>query len=294
MSMLPATQERQEHAVFWRDGALAGLELLRASYVTHSFVPHAHEGFAIGAIEAGADRFAYRRGVCVAPAGALVLINPAEPHTGAAATPDGWRYRMLYPEATMLQQAATELTGRARAIPYFRAPVVDDPPLARALLRLHAALEAQAAAEPLERESRLLDLLATLIERHADALHLSAEIGAEPGLARLVRDYLEAHAHERVALADLARLTGASGFQVVRRFQQVMGLPPHAFLTQIRVGRAKRLLAQRVPPAQVAAQVGFYDQSHLTRHFKRIVGVPPSQYAGPPARSYKTPDPLGA
>lgn len=269
-------QQSKEHAVFWRDNALGGLELLRASYVTHSFAPHAHEGFAIGVIETGGDRFLYRRGVHVAPAGSLVLINPAEPHTGASALPGGWRYRMLYPEAELLQRAASELAGRPRAIPYFHEPVVDDPPLAHALLALHARLETQ--PEPLERESRLLGLLAALVERHADTLHLPAEIAAEPGVARRVRDYLEAHAHERVALDDLARLTGASGYQVMRQFQKVMGLPPHAYLTQIRVERAKRLLAHHVPPAQVAALVGFYDQSHLTRHFKRIVGVPPSQY----------------
>jgi AraC-like DNA-binding protein len=270
------THESKEQAVFWRDGALGGLELLRASYVTHSFAPHAHEGFAIGVVETGADRFLYRHGVHVAPAGAVVLINPAEPHTGASALPGGWRYRMLYPEAELLQRAASELAGRTRATPFFRHPVVEDAPLARALLALHTTLEAQ--AEPLERESRLLGVLAALVEWHADALHLPAPIADQPGMARLVRDYLQAHAHERVALDDLARLTGASGYQVMRQFQKAMGLPPHAYLTQIRVERAKRLLAQRVPPAQVAAQVGFYDQSHLTRHFKRIVGIPPAQY----------------
>lgn len=270
------TQESKERAVFWRDGALGGLELLRASYVTHSFAPHAHEGFAIGVVEMGGDRFLYRRSVHVAPAGSLVLINPAEPHTGASALPGGWRYRMVYPEANLLQRAASSLAGRPRAIPYFREPVVNDPPIARALLSLHAMLETQ--ADPLERESRLLEVLAALVERHADALHLPAPIAGEPGMARLVRDYLQAHAHERVALDDLARLTGTSGYQVVRQFQKAMGMPPHAYLTQIRVERAKRLLAQRVSPALVAAQVGFYDQSHLTRHFKRIVGIPPAQY----------------
>src|SRR5262249_14500824 len=145
--------DTQESATFWRASDLDDLELLRASYVKHSFAPHTHEGFALGVIETGVDRFAYRRTTHLAPAGAVVLINPAEMHTGAAALPTGWKYRMLYPGAVLLQQAASELAGRARAIPYFPEPVVRDAAMARALLDLHVTLES--SLDPLERTSRL-------------------------------------------------------------------------------------------------------------------------------------------
>lgn len=64
--------------------AVGGLELLRATYVTHTFAPHTHEGFALGVIEAGAQVFCYRGARHVAPAGCLVAINPGELHTGEA------------------------------------------------------------------------------------------------------------------------------------------------------------------------------------------------------------------
>jgi AraC-like DNA-binding protein len=266
-----------ERAVYWRAPGPGELELLRATYVTHAFAPHSHEGFAFGVIEAGAERFRYRRGMHLAPAGSIVIINPGEPHTGDAALAGGWRYRMFYPSATLLQQSATALSGRARPVPFFPEPVVTDVPLARALVGLHATLEE--SPDPLERVTRLLTVFARLVQRHADTLHLAAEARPEPALARRVRDYLEAHLSEPVALADLAQVVGTSEFHLIRVFQQTTGLPPHAYLTQMRVTRAKHLLAQRVSPAQVAQLVGFYDQSHLTRHFKRIVGIPPAQYA---------------
>jgi AraC-like DNA-binding protein len=267
----------QESARFWRAPDLGDLELLRATYVTHSFAPHTHDGFAIGVIEDGAERFRYRRGDHAAPAGSLVLVNPGEPHTGSAALPSGWRYRMLYPAPELLQRAASQLSGRPRPVPFFPQPVAHDPALAAALLRLHATLEA--SADPLERESRLLATFAALVQRHADTLHLAAPAVPEPGAVRQVRAYLEDHAAEAVTLADLAALTGLSEFGVVRSFQRATGLPPHAYLTQLRVDRARRLLASGLAPAQAAPLAGFYDQSHLTRHFKRIVGVPPAQYA---------------
>jgi AraC-like DNA-binding protein len=267
-----------ERAVFWRDGELGGLELLRAHYVTHSFALHSHEGFALGMIETGVETFRYRHATHAASAGSVVVVSPGEPHTGSAGLAEGWRYRMLYPDAAMLREVASALSGRPRPIPSFPQPVIDDPALAGEFQRLHATAEAR--AEPLERASRLAAAFARLIARHADAPHLEPRTAPEPELVRRLRDYLEERAASLIRLEDLAALAGMSAFRTLRVFEQSVGMPPHAYLTQIRVSRARRLLAQGMPPAQVAALVGFYDQSHLTRHFKRIVGVTPGQYAG--------------
>src|SRR5579871_2603414 len=124
------TSSIQEHIHFWRDPALNNLELLRATYVTHAFAPHTHEGYAIGVIENGVEQFKYRRSVHFAPRGSVVLINPGEMHTGEAATERGWMYRMLYPDISLLQRAASAMAGRQQGIPFFPSPVIDDPQLA--------------------------------------------------------------------------------------------------------------------------------------------------------------------
>lgn len=268
----------EEIATFWRDPALHNLELLHAHYVTHSFAPHSHEGFAIGAIERGAERFAYRRANHIAHAGTVVVINPGEMHTGAALLPSGWSYRMLYPDASVLQAVASEMSGRPRDIPFFAEPVLDDPTIAAHILQMHALLESPSS--PLERESRLLPVLARLIERHADVRPLRSErprAQAAPAVWR-VRDYLTEHYAEAVTLEELAALAGLSPFHLLRTFSAAVGMPPHVYLTQVRVGRAKALLAAGLPIAEVATLTGFVDQSHLTRHFKRTVGVAPGQY----------------
>ena len=269
--------ETAEHAHFWRDPALGGLELLRAHYVTHSFAPHSHDTFAIGVVEAGVERFQYRRNPVIAPAGSLLVINPGEPHTGASAESGGWRYRMLYPDPELLREAAGALAGRARPIPFFAQPVVHDPALARELLALHHCLES--GAEPLERQTRLIAFFAALVQRHADTPHDETRLAPEPSVARRLRAYLDERIGAPVTLAELAEIAGMSQFHTVRVFARATGMPPHTYLTQRRVAHAKTLLAQRLPLAQVAARAGFYDQSHLTRHFKRIVGVTPGQYA---------------
>lgn len=89
-----------------------------------------------------------------------------------------------------------------------------------------------------------------------------------------------------ISLTELAELTDLSKFHICRVFREVFGLPPHAYLNLIRIRQAKRLLAQGVSPAQVAVDVGFFDQTHLTKRFKAVLGVTPRQYAKGTTRTY--------
>lgn len=267
-----------ETTKFWHDQALGNLELLRATYVTHTFAPHVHEGYAIGVIEGGAETFTYRGATHVAGAGSLVVIQPGEVHTGQAVTAAGWRYRMLYPAAAHLQQAATQLAGAPRDFPFFGAAVITDPQLAQQFVQLHIQLEAGVSV--LERESYWLAFLTRLIARHADdqRAFVTIQPKADQVLLQQVVDYLEANLAATVTLPELAAQVHLSPYHLLRIFKTTFGLPPHAYLTQLRVQQAKRLLFAGLPIADVALQVGFADQSHLTRHFKRIVGVPPGQF----------------
>jgi AraC-like DNA-binding protein len=99
-----------------------------------------------------------------------------------------------------------------------------------------------------------------------------------PAAVRAVRDLLTDRLADPPSLDDLALATGMSPFTLLRAFRGETGLPPHAYLNQLRVRLARRLLDAGVAPAEVAVQVGFADQAHLTRHFKRVMGVPPGAY----------------
>jgi AraC-like DNA-binding protein len=83
----------------------------------------------------------------------------------------------------------------------------------------------------------------------------------------------------RVPLADLTDETGLNRFQVLRAFKRQFGLAPHRYQLRVRLGLAQKALRAGGLPADVAADLGFVDQSHLTRHFKRFVGMTPAEYA---------------
>lgn len=267
---------QREKAKFWRDPHITDLELLRASYVTHTFAPHTHDGYVIAVIEQGAERFDYRGTVYTAPAGSISLINPGEVHTGEAAHESGWVYRAFYPPADLVQRAASELAGRSRDVPFFRSTIVHDPELVHMFVQAHATLEQPATH--FERESALLWALGQLVARHADDRPVIPPVRAEPAYVRTIRDYLEHAYADNITLNQLAGLVHLSPFYLLRMFRAAVGCPPHIYLTNVRIKQAKHLLIQGIPIATVAARTGFVDQSHLTRHFKRAVGVTPGHY----------------
>ncbi len=81
-----------------------------------------------------------------------------------------------------------------------------------------------------------------------------------------------------MTLTRPAATVGLEPFVLLRGFSRAYGLPPHSWLLQERVRRAQALLRAGLAPADVAAEVGFTDQSHLTRRFKRILGITPGRY----------------
>ncbi|MER9855005.1 MULTISPECIES: AraC family transcriptional regulator [unclassified Mesorhizobium] len=96
---------------------------------------------------------------------------------------------------------------------------------------------------------------------------------------RLVTDYIDAHCLDRIRLADLAALTGLSETAMSHAFKAATGVPPHRWQMQARVDRAKAMMARDAASlGDIAEATGFFDQAHLTRVFKSIVGVTPGAW----------------
>lgn len=266
----------KEHVKFWRDPALQNLEMLRATYIDYAFSRHAHEGFGIAIVESGAMAFDYQGETHVAPAGSVVVTHPGEMHTGHAAIATGWTYRTLLPATDWLQKAAASLAERSRTVPYFSSPVIHDRSLNRHLVALHRTLET--SPSPLERESRFLWSMAQLVGSYASDRPSAKPIGKEHRAVQQIRDYLTAHYTDNVSLKELSALVNVDPLRLLRAFRKQVGLPPHAYLNHVRIQQAKRLLVADWSITHAALETGFTDQSHLHRHFKKIVGVTPGQY----------------
>jgi len=265
----------------WRRACPGGqaLDLLHAR-VTEPYAPHVHEEYAVGACTAGREVIRYRGTLHYAGPGSVVVLEPGEAHTGGPADPPDFTYRVMYPAAGLLAEGllAGAAGPGARRMPRFREPVIADPGLAAELRRLHAALGAGLLeTEPLQAESRLSWLLGELVRRHASPSR-DVEVPGAGRVARLVMAQLADRLVCPPALAEIAAGTGLSRYQLVRSFRTEVGMPPYAWLAQHRVSAARALLDRGCRPAEVAALTGFADQAHLTRWFRRVVGVTPGVY----------------
>ena len=267
----------QERTRIWHHAGL-GLELFQAYYVEHAFPRHSHDYYVICLVKRGLQSFTHRGTKYYTPAGGLILINPGAAHTGEVAGEMGFEMLCLYPTGAHLQNAVFELTGRQQSQPFFREVRVDQPWAAKSISGLHRSLTGE-GTDPLESESRFTWVLAQLVRHYAEPRFDEQPAGRERRAVQQARGYIEACFAEGLSLSQLAGHVGLSPYHLLRVFRAELGMPPYAYLESVRIRQAQRLIAGGKSLAQVAAEVGFSSQSHLTNRFKQIIGVTPGQYA---------------
>jgi AraC-like DNA-binding protein len=181
----------------------------------------------------------------------------------------------LHIDRQVMDDARRMLGARNGAV-RVRTVITRSPELFRVMARLHEALDQQASA--LERQ----ELFARALERvFADGVDgsIAPQVASfEVAAVRRARDILHARFAEQVSLQELADATGLSQFHLLRVFGRSLGLPPHQYQTHLRLARARALLRAGEPSSQVAAAVGFADQSHFVRAFRRAHGLTPGAF----------------
>ncbi|KQV98017.1 AraC family transcriptional regulator [Rhizobacter sp. Root1221] len=232
------------------------------------FGRHWHDTFGVGLVVDGAQHSASGRGDVDAYAGDLIATNPGEVHDGRPIGGSPRRWRMLY-----LSPAAMAAFTDTHDLRLTR-PVMQDPQLAASLGHLFQRL-AVGDATPLANEEALVTICAQLMARHTTT---RPPCEAADAAMDSVRDRLAAEGVPPPTLAELAEATGLSRFQLLRRFEKLHGVPPHAWGLLRRAERARGLIARGSSLADAAADTGFADQSHMTRQFNRHFGFTPGAW----------------
>ncbi|WP_443046251.1 helix-turn-helix domain-containing protein [Streptomyces sp. NBC_00335] len=262
----------QQEVSAWRPRVAGVVEVFHARFTAHAYPMHVHDAWTLLIVDDGAVRYdldRHRRGT---PGDTVSLLPPQVPHNGSAATPHGFRKRVVYLDTTVLD---ARFTGAA-----VDGPDLADPVLRRRVGQLHRVLAAP--GDEFEAESRLAligERLRTLLRPRLELPRArAASPGTGAGLARSLRELLDERAAAGLSLEEAAGLLQAHPAHLVRAFSAAFGIAPHQYLVARRVSLARRLLLDGRPAAEVAAEAGFYDQSHFTRHFKRVVGTTPGRY----------------
>jgi len=251
-------------------------DALRAEHFVHRFPPHFHDTFAIGVVEAGTAHIRTHRGEWLAQPGSILAFSPGEIHAADSSGADGYTYRMVYPSLEVMREIAKVPSSGDDRMPVFRTPVIDDAEVAHKLLDAHVPL--MAGTWRGRAESKMVRGLRSLMERYGTDQAPSPLRPSDVEVAAKARDYLHDRWSKPLRLSVVAEQFGTTTFHLIRSFRRVMGVPPYAYLVQLRVNRAQVMLCSGSSVSDVAYACGFCDQSHLNRMFKKAVGVPPGQY----------------
>jgi AraC-like DNA-binding protein len=230
----------------------------------------------VGLVLAGGMEVRRGRELYVFEPGDICAWDPSAKHAGRPHGSEHWQARLIVLDLPTITDLVFDRDGPAVHV-NFRGPRLRDRRSALGFLRLHRALENPTWT--LHRETSLMTWLTELLGYQSDVARGSVRSARrDPALRRACDLLLEVPA-ANFSLAELAAATGTSRHRLTRLFQGAFGLPPHRFQLAHRLRLARSLLERGVPVAEVALQAGFFDQSHLHRHFRPTFGITPARYA---------------
>jgi AraC-like DNA-binding protein len=248
-----------------------GIERIEARFHGNGFEPHRHDTYALGLTLSGVQTFHYRGAARASLPGNVIVLHPDEVHDGAAGTEAGLRYRMLY----LPPERLIEATGGLRGLPFVPEPIIADAQFQQCLAEALDDLEAEPQDLLLD---DLIARLATSLWRHADGKGSAAGTPHAQKAVLRCRDYLQANSDRSVSSEELEEVSGFDRYTTARQFRKLLGTSPHRYLVMRKLDRAKALLSAGGSLADVAADTGFADQAHFTRHFKKTFGMTPGRW----------------
>ncbi|NWB30019.1 AraC family transcriptional regulator [Pseudomonas gingeri] len=244
------------------------MERFEAFFSGHGFTLHRHDTYAIGRTLSGVQSFKYRGSQRHSLPGGTMVLHPDEVHDGEAGTRDGFKYRMIYLQPSLIQSA---LGGRP--LPFVPGGLSADPRLRVATEALLQSMDN--ALDPLEEQDAIFDL----------AQALNAVCGAPSKrrsfdylAAERAREFIHGSLDRTVTLDELAEHSGRDRWNLCRDFRLLFGTSPYRYLSMRRLDLVRSLLVQGHSLTEAALMAGFTDQSHMTRQFRTTFGLAPGHW----------------
>lgn len=249
------------------------IEAYRFEGIVQPFPNHFHEYYVIGFVEKGERVLSCKNQEYTIKKGDILLFNPGDNHACIQSDDGTLDYRSLNITKEVMLDLAWEVTGK-RELPGFSKNVIFDEEAACCLRPLHE-LVMKGSCE-FEKEENLLLLISLLIQQYGEPFENC--IPDCPDEIEKACIFMEQHFAERIYLDQICRCAGLSKSTLLRAFTKTRCVTPYSYLENIRIGKAKKLLEQGVPPVEAALQTGFSDQSHFTNYFNRFIGLAPGVY----------------
>lgn len=240
--------------------------------VNHTFPTHIHHSFSLGLVQKGRRIIYVDQTPHLISTNECFIINPYQSHTCGMAEEEGHSYEVISISPRLLQDIYKEVANTDK-IPHFPQVKITDSAIVQGF---SAWLEKQ-SRHNLTDTAELIAVLRGLVSRHAQP-EVVAPAQSRHSIVALACAYIEANSNRLIRLKELAAVTHVSPFYLNRIFRQEIGIPPHTYLLQARIKKSLEQLLQTGSILEAAYSLGFSDQSHFSRFFKKNVGLTPKRY----------------
>ena len=250
--------------------ALDFVQMRSANHSNSCYSTHSHDEFSFGVVDYGSAKYKNLQRNYQIQAGVTVTINPGDAHS---CNPDQgeWSYRMLFIDSAWMADLQRQMFAHKHSdyLP-FKQNLLKDKHSYQQFDQLYDCLRTE--SNPLMAEGRLIDYCQQLFADNPQRTSLDATSNSQ--VQELIMDQLGSN----IALTDFCQLANMSPFHLIRSFKHQYGQSPHAYQLDQRIKRARLLLKAGDSLANTATALGFADQSHFQRNFKKRTALTPRQY----------------
>lgn len=251
----------------WKIPHFDNIEFTGAENLTHSFPDHFHYEYSIGMSVSGVQQFHLIDGSYLIAPQTIVLINPEQIHAHYPSNDLGWSYKSMYVSPDFIEYVKRQFNTKKLL---FDHPVINSPALYHAYQQLHSR-----HVIPSEQD---YGALLVAMFREIEGNHELVNDDFLPEKITGIKHYLTENYPQKLQLSKLAANFFIDKFQLIRQFRKHTGVTPNAYLTIVRIEKAKQFINKGYPIVEAALEAGFYDQSHFHHSFLHYTSLTPGQY----------------
>lgn len=268
-------QEQKDKICFLNHSSLRGLELLICSDISYCLPPHFNIDYCVWMDSVCMEKYVCKGNSYTLRPGEFSIIEPGDVHSNSMIESESRCLLTVYLSSEMLQKTAYQIDENAPET-RLASDVHCDSYAVRGLSELYRVMQGESPS--LEAGSLYVSFVSALIKRYGTSRLRESEMTGEERRVSRVKEMLNELYGEDISLDFLAENAGCTPYHLIRFFSRDVGMTPYAYLLHLRVERARQMIREGRKLAETAADTGFADQSHMSRHFKARYGITPGMY----------------
>ena len=262
---------------FFASDTSKSIKLMHGTFSSQKFKPHFHECYTIIVVHKGVGDYFKGNKDFLLSEGSILVLNPYDVHAGQAVNNNPWEFLTIYVPVSVVSSIG--ISVKKNHIPYFGKKIIKNFGLFMKATRVFEDLACKRDASVV-----LGAFLKEIITDYATGTqpYYNTCFPQQDPIMNNVRTYIHNHFHKEISITTLCAITQKSNYQLIKTFRNRYQLPPHQYQLNLRIEKARDIISTTNKNlTEVAYEVGFFDQSHFIRHFKKIVGVTPKVFSSP-------------